>query len=160
MRRLGSDVVGSLFWLVVGGLFAVGGVLLKPGTPRNPGPGFLPLIMALLLVCFSLFVFAKGLWAAERRLETIQWKGQAALVGAVLAYGWLLDSTGFLLSTFGLMWVLFGLMSSGKRGWARATLYAGATAVVGWLVFAVALKVPFPQGRLVVIEGWIHGFLR
>ncbi len=160
MKRVGSDVVGSLFWLVVGGFFAVGGVLLKPGTPRNPGPGFLPLFMALLLVCFGLFVFAKGLWAPERHLEGIRWKGQAALVGAVLAYGWLLDFAGFLLSTFGLMWVLFGLMSSGKSGWARAVLYAGATAVVGWLVFAVALKVPFPQGRLVVIGGWIHGFLR
>ncbi len=160
MKRLGSEVVGSLFWLGVGVFFAVGGVLLKPGTLRNPGPGFLPLVMALLLVCFSLFVLAKGLLAPGGRVGAIQWKRQAALVGSVLAYGWVLDFAGFLLSTFGLMWLLFGLMSSGNGRWTRALLYAAATAVAGWFVFFVALKVPFPQGRLVVIEGWIHGFLR
>ncbi len=160
MKRIGSEAAGSLFWLAVGVFFAVGGILLKPGTLRNPGPGFLPLVMALLLACFSLFVFARGLSETARRLEAIQWKGQAALVGAVFVYGWLLDLAGFLLSTFGLMCVLFGLVSSGHARWPRVCLYAAATALAGWIVFAVALKVPFPQGRLVVIEGWVHGFLR
>ncbi len=160
MKRIGSEVVGSLFWLVVGVFFAVGGVLLKPGTPRNPGPGFLPLIMALLLVCFSLLVLVKGFSAPERHPEAARWKSQAVLIGSVFAYGWLLDLAGFLLSTFGLMCVLFALMSSGKWRWVRACLYAAPTALIGWLVFSVALKVPFPRGHLVAIEGWIHGFLR
>ncbi len=160
MKRLGSEAAGSLFWLAVGVFFAVGGVLLKPGTLRNPGPGFLPLVMALLLACLSLFVLTRGLSLQAKRLEAIHWKGQAALVGAVFVYGWFLDLAGFLLSTFGLMCVLFGLMSSGNGRWPRACLYAAATALAGWLVFAVALKVPFPHGRLVGIEGWVHGFLR
>ncbi len=157
VKRVGSEVVGSLFWLAVGVFFAVGGILLKPGTPRNPGPGFLPLIMATLLVCFSVMVLIN---APERHPKAGQWKSQAVLVGSVFVYGWLLDSAGFLLSTFGLMCVLFVLMSGGKARWTRASLYAAATALVGWLVFSVALKVPFPRGRLVAIEGWLHGLLR
>ncbi|HWU41734.1 MAG TPA: tripartite tricarboxylate transporter TctB family protein [Candidatus Acidoferrum sp.] len=160
MKRIRSEVAGSLFWLGVGAFFAVGGLLLKPGTPRNPGPGFLPLVMALILVSLSLFVLAKGLMAPAKYLQAIQWKRQAALLASVFAYGWLLDFAGFLLSTFGLMFALFALLSNGKGRWPRVFLYAAATALIGWLVFSVALKVPFPQGRLMGILGWPHGLLR
>ncbi len=116
--------------------------------------------MALLLVSFSLFVLAKGLIAGKGSLKDIQWKNQAVLVGAVFVYGWLLDFAGFLLSTLGLMFVLFGLLSNSKGRWPGVFLYAAATASVGWLVFSVALKVPFPRGHLMVVAGWIHGILR
>jgi putative tricarboxylic transport membrane protein len=151
MKRLGSEVVGSLFWLAVGVFFLVGGIMLKPGTLRNPGPGLLPLIMSLLLISFSLFVLAKALIAPEGILKRIQWKGQTAVVASVFLYGLLLDLLGFLLSTFALMFLLYGLLFEGKNKWSRVFFYAAATALAGWLVFSVALKVPFPKGRLIVV---------
>jgi len=151
MKGMGSEVVGSLFWLAVGIFFAIGGVMLRSGTPRNPGPGFLPLIMASLLICSSLAVLAKGLVGPERLLKRIEWKNQALLVATVFVYGLLLDLLGFLLSTFTLMFVLFGTLFTGEKRWAKVLLYAAATALIGWLVFAVALKVPFPQARLLVV---------
>jgi putative tricarboxylic transport membrane protein len=153
MKRLGSEVVGSLFWLAVGVFFAVGGIMLKPGTLRNPGPGLLPLIMSLLLISFSLFVLVKGLIGPERILKGIQWRGQAVVVASVFLYGLLLDLLGFLLSTFALMFVLYGLLFEGKSKWPRVFFYAAATALAGWLVFSVALKVPFPKGWLMVVGG-------
>ena len=151
MKRLGSEIVGSLFWLAVGVFFAVGGIMLKPGTLRNPGPGLLPLIMSLLLISFSLFVLLRGLIGPEGILKGIQWKGQAVVVASVFLFGLLLDLLGFLLSTFALMFVLYGLLFEGKNKWPRVFFYAAATALVGWLVFSVALKVPFPKGQLMVI---------
>ena len=151
MKRLGSEVVGSLFWLAVGAFFAVGGIMLKPGTLRNPGPGLLPLIMSVLLISFSLFVLAKGLIVPEGTLKGIQWKRQTAVVASVFLYGLLLDLLGFLLSTFALMFVLYGLLFEGKNKWSRVIFCAAATALAGWLVFSVALKVPFPKGRLIMI---------
>ena len=159
VKRIGSEVVGGLFWLAIGIFFAVGGILLKPGTPRNPGPGFLPLIMAVLLVFFSLFVLAKGLMTPGGFSKRIQWKRQAVLVATVFVYGMLLDLVGFLLSTFALMFVLFGLLSRGENRWPSVFVYAAATALIGWLVFSVALKVPFPQGSVIAIERWSRGFL-
>ena len=148
MRRVGSDVIGSLFWLAVGIFFGVGGILLKPGTPRNPGPGFLPLIMAALLVSFSLITLARGLAGSGSALKEIRVKNQAVVIASVLGYGMLLDFAGFLLSTFGLMCALFALLIEGSGKWRRVFMYAAGTALIGWLVFSVALKVPFPQGRL------------
>lgn len=151
MKRIGSEVVGSFFWLAVGIFFAVGGILLKLGTLRNPGPGFLPLIMALLLISFSLFVLARGLMGPERFLKGIPWRSQIVTVASVFLYGLLLDLVGFLLSTFVLMFVLFGLQFTGKSRWRRVFLYAAATALMGWLVFSVTLNVPFPRARLMAI---------
>ena len=151
MKRLGSEVVGSLFWLAVGVFFGVGGIMLKPGTLRNPGPGLLPLIMSLLLISFSLFILAKGLIGPQGILKGIQWKGQTVVVASVFFYGLLLQLLGFLLSTFTLMFILYGLMFEGTNKWPRVFFYAAITALAGWLLFSVALKVPFPKGSLIAV---------
>ena len=148
MKRIGTEAMGSLFWLAVGLFFAVGGILLKLGTLRSPGPGFLPLMMALLLIAFSLYIFVKGLVNPGTVLKGFQWRRQGVLVVSVFFYGLLLGFAGFLLSTFVLMFVVFGLFSEGKRRWPKALFYAALTALIGWLVFSVALKVPFPRGTL------------
>lgn len=151
MKRIGPEAAGSFFWLAVGTFFAIGGILLKPGALRNPGPGFLPLMMALLLICFSLIVLAKGLVNPGKLLDRIPWKKQGIMVISVLLDGVLLDFLGFLISTFLLMLVLFGLLFKGKYRWARVFFYAAGTALIGWLVFSVALHVPFPRARLMAL---------
>lgn len=151
MKTPSADVIGSLFWLALGIFFGVGGILLKPGTPRNPGPGFLPLIMASLLACFSLLTLVRGLAGPGGALKKIQVKRQAVVVASVFGYGALLDCAGFLLSTFALMCALFGLLLEGNAKWSRVLLYAAGTALIGWLVFSVALKVPFPHGWLMAV---------
>jgi putative tricarboxylic transport membrane protein len=151
MKRVRTEAIGSLFWLVVGIFFAVGGILLKLGTLRNPGPGFLPLMMASLLVAFSLFVFFKGLIESGTLLKGVQWRRQAVLVVSVFLYGLLLGFAGFLLSTFILMFVVFALFFEGKGRWPKVLSYAVLTALIGWLVFSVALKVPFPRGTLMSV---------
>src|SRR5512137_758295 len=117
MKRPKKDVIGALFWLTVGVCYAVGSFRLNPGTLRNPGPGFLPLVMALLLICFSLFLVAKELFRPECFPGGIRWKNQLLIVASVVLYGFVIDLIGFLLSTFILMFVLFGLRFSGKKKW-------------------------------------------
>jgi hypothetical protein len=151
VRRRESEVYGSLFWMVIGVLFAVGGILLKPGALRNPGPGFLPLVMAVLLVLFSLFNLIRGMVKPKNPLTRFSWRRPAWVVVSVFFYGLLLDLFGFLISTFVLTSILFSLLVTGKNKWPKALLYAAATALVSWLVFSVALKVPFPSPRLMTL---------
>ena len=61
MKRLDLEVIGSLFWIMVGIAFALGALKMRLGTFRNPGPGFIPLGIALLLLSFSLVNLIKGL---------------------------------------------------------------------------------------------------
>jgi hypothetical protein len=151
MKRIGAEVVGSLFWMGVGIFFAVGGIKLGLGTMRNPGPGFLPLVMSLILISFSLFVVGRALVRSELVVKGVHWRNQAVMIVAVFVYGWLLDFLGFLFSTFILMFALYGPLFEGKNRWLRVFLYAAVTALVGWLVFSVILEVPFPRARIAAI---------
>jgi putative tricarboxylic transport membrane protein len=151
VRRKESEVWGSLFWIAIGVFFAVGGIYLKPGALHNPGPGFLPLVMALLLILFSLFNLVRGLIKPKNPLTKIAWRRPAWVVASVFFYGLLLDLFGFLISTFILASILFGLLVTSKNKWPKVLLYSAATALVAWLVFSVALKVPFPSPRLITL---------
>jgi len=145
MKRLDLDVIGGLFWAAVGIFFASGAVKLKLGTFRNPGPGFIPLGIALLLLLFSLFTVAKGLVKPTGRAREIPWKRPAVVIGAVSLYGLLLSIIGFLPATFILMVILLGLlMRADKRRSLYVLLFSAATALGAWLVFSVFLRVPFP----------------
>ena len=145
MKRLDLEVIGSLFWMVVAIFFALGAVKLKLGSFHNPGPGFIPLGMALLLLSFSLFTLTRGLIKPLGKVTPIPWKRPALVIASVLVYMLLLGTLGFLPSTFILMAILFGLLITVKRSrWLKVFLCAAATALCAWLVFSIFLRVPFP----------------
>ncbi len=149
MRPMESEVVGGLFWMGVG-FFFLSELKLNIGTLRNPGPGFLPKVMASILVLFSLFAFVKGLIRPLKPLREFPWRRPALAITSVFIFGLLLDFVGFLLSTFMLMFFLFSLLRS-KGNWAEVFILAAATSLVSWFVFSVALSVPFPSPRLIAI---------
>jgi len=150
MRRFGSEVIGSLFGLVIGIFFALSGIKFGLGTLSRPGPGFLPVIMAMFLIFFSLFNFIKDLFRPAKTISQIPWKRAVWVIASVFLYGLLLDLLGFLISTFIMMFILFGLLR-GKSKWTHVFIYAAGTALAAWLVFSVALSVPFPSSRLMDI---------
>ena len=150
-RRMGADAIGSLFWLVVGIFFAIEGIRLNVGTLKNPGPGFLPAVMAILLALFSLFILIKGLPKSKAPLPRISWKRQLLAVVSVFFYIFLLEFFDFLLSTFIFMFILFGILIKEGNRWPKVLLYSAAVAVAAWIVFYVAIRIPFPLPRLISI---------
>jgi putative tricarboxylic transport membrane protein len=134
--------------MAVGIFFTVIAVKLGLGRLSAPGPGLVPLIMAVLLVCLSLFTFPKGLFNASQCVKNIFWRRQAATLVVVLIYSLLLSRVGFLFSTFVLLSILFGLLTKGDHKWPRVLFYAAIMALAAWLIFSVALKIPFPSPRL------------
>jgi hypothetical protein len=149
MKRLNSEIIGSLFWMLVGICFALGTIKLKVGTPRNIGSGFFPLAMALILILFSGFNLVRGVIRSSRPIERISWKPHLGVVICIFLYGFLLNVIGFLLSTFILMSAFFGLLLKGERKWVKVMLYSSVTALAAWLTFSVVLHVPFPSPRLI-----------
>ena len=149
-RRLELEVIGGVFWLVVGIFFALGGIKVGLGTLSSPGPGFLPVVMAMFLVFFSLFTLVKGLIRPRRTISRIPWIRSTLVIASVFFYGLMLDLIGFLFSTFIMMFILFGLLR-GKSRWTGVFIYSVATALAAWLVFSVALNIPFPSSRLMAL---------
>jgi len=150
-KRIGSETIGSLFWIAVGAFFAIEGARLGVKTLKNPGPGFLPVMTALLLILFSLLILGKGLLRPADAVARIPWRRHVFVIATIFFYMFLLDWIGFLTSTFVLMFMLFSVLVRGKNRWSMVSIYALATAVAAWLVFSVAIRMPFPTPRLLPV---------
>jgi putative tricarboxylic transport membrane protein len=148
LKRIGSETIGSLFWVGVGGFFAIEGIRLGVRTVRNPGPGFLPVIMALLLISFSLLILIRGLMRPDQPVVRVAWKRHAGVIAIVFLYIFLLDGFGFLISTFLLMFMLFSLLFKREKRWRTVLFYSVVTALSAWLIFEKVAKMPFPEPRL------------
>jgi hypothetical protein len=144
MRHLNADVAGSLFWIAVGFLFLLGGIGENMGTLRKPGPGFLPAIMAGLVICFGLTLLIQSLIKEGLPLPRVVWKKHLVVIISIIGFTCLVGLIGFPFSTFVLMFVLYGMLFEGKHRWAMSVLSAAITAFVAWLIFSVGCQVPFP----------------
>ena len=143
----GADRVSSLV-LVVFALVAVNEARkLRFGSLSSPGPGFVPLCLAVALALVGFLL----LWRALREPESAappaepgaRWKSVVSLI-ALVAYTFALEPLGFVLATAALLFFFFRVLD-GQRWWVAL---AGAVAVsmLSYLVFARALHVRLPEG--------------
>ena len=147
------DIWSSLVWLGVGIIFIVGS--LRQGLFRRgiPGPGFLPFIIALSLIVLSFMVFFPALSRKKKDAVEVEnffpEKGSfnKILFGliALFAYGFALEYTGYLITTFVFMIFTSRIMERGK--WTGPLIMAVLTAVLSYLLF-VSLEVQLPRGVL------------
>lgn len=139
------------FMLFVGLLATWQARKLALGELRSPGPGFFPFWLAVGLTFFSLALLVQSLRPASSSQEAGDrsfWKsGRGKLVaGAFLSlfgYAFLLESLGFLLATFLLMFFLFRVIE--PRRWLTAILGSLATSVLAYALFR-SLGVRLPAG--------------
>jgi putative tricarboxylic transport membrane protein len=143
----GADRVSSLV-LVVVALVAVNEARkLRFGSLSAPGPGFVPLCLAVALALVGLVL----LWRALREPASpalvaepgARWKPAVSLA-ALVAYTFALEPLGFVLATAALLFFFFRVLD-GQRWWV-ALASAIAVSVLSYLVFARALHVRLPEG--------------
>jgi len=146
------DVISSMIWAALGGLFLAGAWqqgLMRKGVP---GPGFLPFLSGLGLILLSLFVLLPAL-SRERKdggeeffPERDSFRKLLSAVAALFAFGLALDYAGYLLTTFFFIFFIIRLMK--PRGWRSTALVAFLTSVLSYLLFVVLLEVQLPGGPL------------
>lgn len=144
-NRSNARLVAGVFWITVGAAFSLGSLQLDIGTAREPGPGFVPLLISIFVICLSLASMVTN--KEELKIPAIKnLLGYPAVISAsVLSYLLLIKVAHFLLSTFLLMLVVFAVFFKGESsGPARIIFYAIGTALASWLIFSVGLKMPFP----------------
>ena len=143
----GADRVSS-FVLAIFALVAVNEARkLRFGSLSSPGPGFVPLCLAVALALVGLVL----LWRALREPASpapppepgARWKSVVSLA-ALVAYTFALEPLGFVLATAALLFFFFRVLD-GQRWWV-ALASAIAVSVLSYLVFARALHVRLPEG--------------
>ena len=146
------DQTSSLVWLGFALLICVESFRLPLGSIHDPGPGFLPLLVGVLLAGLSVICFLqarkgpsaepKGSWYSTERWKNLVW-----VLLALLAYAVALDSLGFLISTFLLLIVLFRFGMEPQR-WAWAIGGSVIASLSCYAVFELWLRTQLPKGIL------------
>ena len=147
------DLVSSVVWIVLGGLFVAGALhhgLMRRGVP---GPGFLPFFSGLALIFVSLFVFIPALGQREKAEsredffpERDSFRKLLLALVALVAFGAAMEYAGYLLTTFFFMFFVTWIME--PKGWRIFSVLALLTAVLSYLLFVVLLEVQLPKGLL------------
>ena len=115
------------------------------GSLHRPGPAYMPVLLASLLVLFGVAVAAMG-GAARRPAEVgwREWRHAVAIFAACAFAAAGLERLGYRI-TMALV-VAFLLLVVERKGWA---LTLALTAVMAWgsfFVFDTLLRVPLPRG--------------
>lgn len=144
-----SEQIVALIWLALGIGIAVGALDLGLGELHMPGIGFMPFLIGVSLGVSGLILLiaatAKGK-GEERIWQGQRWENVVLPVSALLAYIFLMEPLGFLISSFLLMFLLFKTTAPGKF---ISPLASSAVVVfLSYMIFFVWLKVSLPKGFL------------
>jgi putative tricarboxylic transport membrane protein len=144
----------SLGWLVLTYLY-----IPASNVPGEPGPRAFPnvlgyaLLMLGLVMTVSGFTRRRGAAPAEAKADgdaatsplTHELRIVLGTFGLLLLYAFLMERTGFLVSTpIVLVLGMAGILR--MRRWRFIALMSIGTTLVCWIVFALLLRVPLPRG--------------
>jgi hypothetical protein len=143
------DQTSSLFWLLVSILVFAESLRIGIGTVQNPGMGFMTFGASGILGILSLVLFLQ----ASVRKEDLRhkplfagtlWRRILFVLLVLTVYARVMPVLGYLISTFVLMTLLFGILEKKRIGF--VLLYALAATLLTHLVFSKWLNCQFPQG--------------
>jgi len=115
------------------------------GTIREPGPGAVPVLLALTLLVCSLAVILGG--AAAPRLAAIrwtEWRHAVAILGASVFMALSLERLGYRLTILIALLALVTLVE--EKGWIVGAVFAVGFSLGSHYLFGTLLRVPLPQG--------------
>jgi hypothetical protein len=132
--------------LVLVGLFVVWERRVLPlGSASRPGPGYVPLLLAVLLIILGAILIARGKDA--KNIRSIPWTEAPhalAILGCCVFVSLFMETIGYRLSLLLVMGFLFGVMERIKP-WLTLALSFGFSLGTFWL-FDSMLRVPLPRG--------------
>ena len=151
-----KDFASGLFLLAVGALLTFQALPLSLWTRAGPEAGFFPLIIAVIIMGFSLIIIGRSLGSVrvrrDEKIIEVQGKGSAGFYKALwygilmLAYGLLVESLGFLIVSGTLLFLILKYLE--KQNWRRTLLVGFSSILVGYFLFKYLLGVPLPAGLL------------
>lgn len=147
-----AHFTSAIFWLAVGLLLSLWSLSYNIGTLTQPGPGFYPLGLGILLILFSLILLVQGIRSSPTTKKVSPfsvsggWKKVAYAVLVLLLLTFFFETIGYLLTFFLLIMLL--MAGAGMQSWKRILLTAFFSALGVYLVFVLLLKQPLPRGFL------------
>lgn len=149
-REKAINSLGGLLFLALGLYFVYGALELDLGTARRMGPGFFPLVLGCLVSFLALLLTLKT-WLthdpdSNSQIESFDWRSFAMISAGVISFAGVTYYFGLVPGT--LAAVLNSTAFDRRLRWPHKLLLAGVLGLLAWLLFIVALQLPFSAFRL------------
>ena len=144
--------LSGLFWVAFSIFVCLESLKAGIGTFGQPGAGFLSFWSALILGLLSVVLAIKSFAARRTGAKAVELPGEGKRSKVVLAlvsllvYIFFLERAGYIVTTFGLMIILY-MIAGRSKVWMQI-LGAVITVLVTYIVFHVWLGVQLPKGIL------------
>jgi len=141
--------VAWLFFVLIALVAFYEALKLPFGRTNAPGAGFFPAVLATLLVVVALAGLIAALRAGgtqEGEDSRLVWKKIILTVTALLAFAFIFESAGYLVTTF--LFVAFLLRIVERKSWAQTGAVALSASLVSYIIFGLLLGAPLPAGFL------------
>jgi putative tricarboxylic transport membrane protein len=147
---MSAERLGSGLGLVFGLAVMYGSFHLDIGTLRAPGSGFLGFLAGAFVVLMAVIVLVQSFLGKGSKVtvsalwkNTLWWR-PATVALLVFAYVLVLETLGFLLTSFVFLLVMFKWVE--RFPWPKAVLVTVTVVACSYLLFHTFLKASFPQG--------------
>lgn len=103
--RLTTDLLTGLLFLALGGFVIIYGMRYPIGSAVRMGPGYFPLLTSILLVLLGVVLVARSYVRPGKTIGTLALRPLLVVLTATLAFGLLIERTGFLVASVVLVFV-------------------------------------------------------
>jgi putative tricarboxylic transport membrane protein len=148
-----ADQWSGLFLLIIAGCILWGSISLPYGNIHNPGAGFFPLWLGIILGAMAIALMLKSTRQREKGKllldilrEKVRWEKVFFVLIALVLYAYLMNLLGFLIVTFLLMAFLLRVIE--PHPWKTVVGWVLIGAFGSYLVFEIWMKLRLPRGFL------------
>jgi hypothetical protein len=118
---------------------------LPLGTLRQPGPAFIPSLLASLLLIFAVvLVLTSSRAPSLSSVRWTEWRHALAILAASLFSVFAIERLGYRLTVLLVLGFLLKLVE--QRGWIVSLSFAFTLSFASFFLFYTVLRVPLPQG--------------
>ena len=115
------------------------------GSLHRPGPAYMPVLLAVLLIVFGVAVFAMGSRARPfREVGWHEWRHAVAIFAACAFAAWGLERLGYRLTMAAVLAFLILVLE--RKGLVLGLVLTVVMAWGSFYLFDTLLKVPLPRG--------------
>jgi len=150
LHKLHKDVWGGALMVAIGGGAVLQTALNYPiGTLQRMGPGYLPLVLGMILIATGVYIAGKALLTGPGRAvvqaHPLQWRAWALISLGIACFVGAADYLGLIPAAF--MVVFVAALGDRGNSWKSAALLALGIVVVAAVVFWWGLQVQLPLLR-------------
>jgi len=140
--------ISSLFLIGFSVYVFLSSLKLGIGSPKEPGPGFMPSFASVLIFSLSLWGFIKRFHGSPvkrspSRDRTFLLKSGIFVI-TILAYALMLEIVGYIISAFVLVFAEFCITE--PKQWHKNMAIAAVLSILSFIVFRRLLGVQLPRG--------------